>query len=99
MTVLVTLNGLETSMEVDTGAALSVMSEQTYRSLWPGQKPPLHPTPARLKTYTGEHIGVKGKIRVHVLYQAQQADLDILVVTGKGPSLLGRDWLEHLRLD
>ena len=99
MTVLVTLNGLETSMEVDTGAALSVMSEQTYRSLWPGQKPPLHPTPARLKTYTGERIGVKGKIRVHVLYQAQQADLDILVVTGKGPSLLGRDWLEHLRLD
>ncbi|XP_064402603.1 uncharacterized protein K02A2.6-like [Halichondria panicea] len=99
ITVPVTLNGLDTTMEIDTGAALSVMNEHTYRSLWPKRKPPLKPTSIRLKTYTGEHIVVKGIIRVHVLYQAQQAELDLLVVAGKGPSLLGRDWLENLRLD
>ncbi len=76
-------------MEIDTGAALSVMNEHTYRSLWPKRKPPLKPTSIRLKTYTGEHIVVKGIIRVHVLYQAQQAELDLLVVAGKGRSLLG----------
>ncbi|XP_064400007.1 uncharacterized protein K02A2.6-like [Halichondria panicea] len=99
ITVPVTLNGLDTTMEIDTGAALSVMNEHTYRLLWPKRKPPLKPTSIRLKTYTGEHIVVKGIIRVHVLYQAQQAELDLLVVAGKGPSLLGRDWLENLRLD
>ncbi len=99
ITVPVTLNGLATTMEVDTGAAISVMNEHTYQSLWPQRKPPLKPTSVRLKTYTGEHIVVKGIIRVRVLYEAQQADLELLVVAGKGPSLLGRDWLEHLRLD
>ncbi len=74
-------------MEIDTGADLSVMNEHTYRSLWPKRKPPLKPTSIRLKTYTGEHIVVKGILRVQVLYQAQQA------VAGKG------HWLEHLRLD
>ncbi len=86
-------------MEIDTGAAISVMNEHTYQSLWPQRKPPIKPTSVRLKTYTGEHIVVKGIIRARVLYKAQQADLELLVVAGNGPSLLGRDWLEHLRLD
>lgn len=101
MEVSVTLNGVETTMEVDTGATLSVIIDKTYQFLWSvsAQKPHLKPISARLKTYTGEQIVVKGSIHVHALYQTQLAYLDLLMVAGEGPSLLGRDWLECLKLD
>ncbi len=53
ITVPVTLNGLDTTMEkseIDTSAALSLMNEHTYRSL-NGSPPSI-----RLKTYTGVHV-------------------------------------------
>lgn len=99
MKVPVTLNGAETTMELDTGATLSIISEKTYNALWSELKPQLKPTPTRLRTYTGERIVVKGSINVDALYQSQQANLDLLVVAGDGPSLLGRDWLQHFKLN
>ena len=42
---------------------------------------------------------VLGLITVLVHHNNQQKTLPLLVVKGGGPSLLGRDWLQHLRLD
>ena len=98
--VSVTLSSVETTMEVDTGATLSVMSEETYNRLWARDaRPPLLPSSAQLATYTGEKISAIGVIKVHVSYQQQQHHLQLLIVPGAGPSLLGRDWLQHIRLD
>ena len=49
-----TISGAQATMEVDTGATLSLISEETYRSMWPDQTPKLQPSSALLKTYTGE---------------------------------------------
>lgn len=98
--VTVTLNSSETQMEVDTGATLSIISIATYRKLWPKEQAPrLEPSQATLKTYTGERIAVEGTISVEVAYERQRARLNLLVVAGDGPSLLGRDWLQRLRLN
>ena len=98
--VKVTVNDIELQMEVDTGATLSVISEHTYRKLWSDtDAPPLQHSTAKLKTYTGEKISVKGSIEVDVTYQEQKARLSLIVVQGDGPSLLGRDWLQWLQLD
>ena len=98
--VTVTLNNVETPVEVDTGAALFVMSEATYRSLWKTEAcPRLQPSTARLFTYTGERMAVLGQITLHVSYQQQNHRLSILVVPGNGPTLLGRDWLEKIKVD
>ena len=48
---------------------------------------------------THQHWREGGCIRVSVKYQSQQEDLNLLVVAGSGPSLLGRDWLQTLRLE
>ena len=98
--VAVTLSEAETTMEVDTGATLSVMSEETYKRLWDRDtRPPLQPSTTQLTTYTGENFFAHGVINVHVSYQHQHQQLQLLIVPGKGPLLLGRDWLQHIHLD
>ena len=74
--------------------------KKTYRESWPTQSSPtLQPSDAKLKTYTGEDIQIKGKIQVDVTLQHQRATLPLLVVQGNGPTLLGRDWLQVIQLD
>ena len=98
--VNVQLNNCDLEMEIDTGASLSIMSEQTYHSLWQTQsRPELQPTTVKLHTYTKEPIKVLGIITVHVCYKEQNKSMPLLVVAGHGPSLLGRDWLAQLKLD
>ena len=84
-------------MELDTGAAVSLISEETYRKLLPTSA--LKPTSVNLQTYTGQSMSVAGQIEVEVRYQQQTHTLPLFVVTGEGPSLLGRNWLKHLILD
>ena len=93
------VNGIETSFEVDTGATKSIIIQNTYELLWPSsQAPIIHATDVRLRTYTGEPIEIRGEIRVEVTLSNQQHEVKLLVVAGNGPSLLGRDWLDVLKL-
>ncbi|MDD9818931.1 MAG: RNase H-like domain-containing protein, partial [Gammaproteobacteria bacterium] len=84
-------------MELDTGAAVTLVSESTYRRLWPYR--PLQECPMKLRTYSGEQLTVLGQLHVQVQSGVQSANLPLVVVQGDGSSLLGRDWLLHLRLD
>ena len=54
---------------------------------------------AKLVTYTGESINVVGAAVVTVKYNEQVATLPLIITSGTGPSLLGRDWLSVLKLD
>ena len=97
ITVDLTLNGQRTAMELDTGAAVSLISEETYRKLLSTSA--LKTTSVNLQTYTGQSMSVAGQIEVEVRYQQQTHTLPLFLVTGEGPSLLGRNWLKHLILD
>ena len=81
-------------MELDTGASLSVISEQTFQSIAsPTDK--LQPTDITLTTYTGQSLSILGTYDVQVCYQSQVHTLPLVVVQGQGPSLFGRNWLEN----
>ena len=95
--VELTINALPISMEVDTGAEVSVMSEAKFRQFFPEAK--LHPSHIQLKSYTGNSIPVCGETMVQVTYGAQSAFLPLVVVTGDRPSLMGRNWLHEIKLD
>ena len=97
--VTVTLNGVETTMEVDTGASRSIISEATYQKLWYKNQPIIERSSVHIQTYTGEELDICGKIQVQLVHNGQQASVTLLVVKGDGPSLIGRDWLSKLRLD
>ena len=95
------VNGKQVSMQIDTGASVSVINFETYTSLWSSPLPPLvinEPRP-KLCTYTGEEIQVLGSFSPTISYKGQQKVLPLLVVKGDGPALLGRDWLSQLQLD
>ena len=92
------VNGQPLTMEVDTGAAVSLAPESAVASLLTHST--LQPTGVILKTYTGEQIPVKGTMTVDVKYgQQHHKNLKLLVVSGSGPCLMGRDWLRVVRLD
>ena len=60
--------------------------------------PLLQETKARLNSYSGVDT-VEGEIYVNMKYQMQEALQPFIVVKVSGPSFLGLNWLEHLKLD
>ena len=96
----VTINNASLKMEVDTGASRSLIAEATFRRLGAETNlPPLRLTTTQLRTYTGEPLVILGTISIPVTYQDQVETLELMVVQGEGPSLMGKDWLEKIRLD
>ena len=80
--VSVTVDGVPMTMQLDTGATVSVISEHTYHSTWPHNRPALQPSSTKLRTYSGEELEVIGSISVQVCYVDQQEELPLLVVRG-----------------
>ena len=91
-----TVEGHEIIIEIDTGAAVSLVSENTVNSSPFLKCLPLQPTSVRLRTYTGEPVSVLGQLQVN---DEASAILPLQVVKGEGTTLLGRDWLQTFRLD
>ena len=96
--VEMTIEGKNVVMEVDTGAKKSIMSEAEYSLLGP-RKPVLQKTRSVLKTYSGEIIEPLGMIDAAVSYNGQHRTLPLIIAPGKTISLLGRDWLNEIKLD
>ena len=93
------MNDKLVEMEVDTGASASLISEKLFNDIWTAEnRPNLVPCTDILKTYTGQLIKTKGVIVVEVVHN-QEKKLSLLVVPGKGPALLARDWLSELKLN
>ena len=84
-------------MEIDTGASISIISQETYQKHF--SNIPLVHSSATLHTYTGGTIPVCGQFSADVHYQTQQAILPLTVVSGCRPSLLGRDWHHKRQLN
>ena len=98
--VTVNIDGADLPMQVDTGASRSIISAQTYYTLWSATKrPPLKPCDVRLRTYSGEALKVLGCIDVAVCYDQQSQPLQLLVVATNGPPLFGRNWLQAIKLN
>ena len=55
-------------MQVDTGAAATLISQATYSSLW-DSPPPLTKSSTSLMTYTGEAVPILGTLKTQALYK------------------------------
>ena len=94
LTLTVCLNEAKLHMEVNTGAAVSLIREDTFSSLWPeSSRPPLQPSSVLPWTYTGEQLSLLGQVSINMSYGGKCHKLPLLIVHGNGPSLLSRDWV------
>lgn len=95
------INGTPVEMEVDTGAAISILNEPTFdrvKQLSSGQLT-LGPSRRNLKTYTGGDITVRGEATCIVSYNGAPLSVSLPVVAGAGPNLLGRDLITTFGVD
>ena len=84
-------------MEIDTGASVSILSSATYKENF--SEKPLQASSVVLRTYAEDPLTNLGSLTVEVQHNARKMNLPLLVIEGNGPNLLGRDWLEKLRID
>lgn len=75
---IVEINDKATEMELDTGAALSVVGESTFHALCGSER--LEPSSVTLRTYNNQELKVLGSVNVRVTYGTQVAMLPLLVV-------------------
>ena len=76
----ITINGKKTQMELDTGAAVSIISTKTKAKLFPEE--PLTDSSLVLTTYSGEQLQVAGQMLVNVKYGRQHNQLPVYVIKG-----------------
>ena len=91
------IEGCPLSMEIDTGASVSVVSESFNKQYLAHMQ--LNPTAKKLRSYSGDALKVLGELDVNTTYKEQQARLPLVVIAGNRPALLGRNWLRKLKLD
>jgi len=86
------------NMELDTGSALTIVTESDYKRLWPHI--PLTRADLTLRTYTGQKVYPKGRIKVTVKYRDKlYPKMYVYILPKGGAPLLGREWMRKLRLD
>ena len=70
--VTVKIDNKLTSMELDTGASVSLISADTFNKLWPGKQ--LKQSDTTLRTYSGEQMKTLVSINITVIYNNQIVD-------------------------
>ena len=75
-------------MEIDTGAAVSIVYEEQLRKRLPNKQ--VRPSTIVLRTYMAEKIPLLGETQLCVEYKGQKHTLTAYITKGTGPCLLGR---------
>ena len=95
--VPVKINDVSINMELDTGCRMSVIPFELYKKHFSNCQ--LKETSVVLNTYTQEPVYPKGTIDVTLTYLNHDYCLELFVMDGKGPVLMGRSWLRNIKLD
>jgi len=95
--VTVMINNVDVNMEIDSGSPVSLMPYVSFKKYFGMQC--LQPADVRLSTFTGESLNVRGYFPATVVYEGQTHQLKLYIVDGGSAVLLGRSWLEKIKLN
>ena len=93
------IEDVDFQMEVDTGAAASIMSYTDYERYF--KYLALRPVNKSFLAYTGTPLDIAGQVLVDVEHNDQQMTLPLLIVRAKkyAPPVIGRAWMTKIHLD
>jgi hypothetical protein len=86
------------NMEVDSGAASSIIGIDTYNKLWP-EGLQLYDIDRNLHTWSKELLQVKGCATVKVELNGKIHKLPLIIMFKAGPCFLGRNWFTALQIN
>ena len=91
------VNSVPLEVEINTGAAVNFVSKTT----WEGKlnNPTLKPCPLVLKGYPDSKLHLMGCCDVEVEAGETIKQLELIVCKENGLSLVGRNWLEEIKLN
>jgi hypothetical protein len=92
------MNDRLVNLEVDSGAAYTMIKESTALSIWNGCLPRLSESKVALTTWTSSRVALLGEAEVNVQFKNIKKKLNVLIAKGDGPNLLGRDWFLELNI-
>lgn len=95
--IQVKIESINLSMEVDTGSAVSLISNDLYKKYF--SHIPILFSDIKLSSFTGNNIKVIGYIKVNVIYNNNKAYLELFIVPSNVPTLVGRTWLSRLKIN
>ena len=90
------LNGHPVNMQLDTGATVTLLGETTWEDI---DCPSLQPSEIKLQNYSQQEIPLMGQCLLQVQCQGRSAKLCAVVSKGNRQNLLGRTWIDALKLD
>ena len=96
ITVRISIQNLSLDAELDTGSAVSAISEATYREHLSSL--PLRETNIALRPYDGKTITPLGVIYPVVTYNGNSVEHPFFVIRNGGNPLVGRDWLKEFQV-
>ena len=88
----VKIEGHPLTMEVDTGANVSIVPKNVWDQSWNDVQ--LSKLPVQLRTFTGEPLTVIAEALVNVQYENQEIQEKLIVLENGANPLLGQNWLQ-----
>lgn len=96
MTTTLLINDTPCMMEVDSGARVSIIDEDTYNRCFPEPREQLKKSPFILRDYGKRAVDILGVITARVRYGHREVDLPVHVSRSGHRCLLGVNWFQAL---
>ncbi|UYV77596.1 K02A2.6-like, partial [Cordylochernes scorpioides] len=84
-------------MIIDSGTGKNIISEKTYIETWvKSERPRIEKDATKLVQWNRPRLSILGKIRADVKVNKRNITMELLVVEGPGPNLIGREAFDQI---
>ncbi|UYV60338.1 K02A2.6-like [Cordylochernes scorpioides] len=95
--VRVQTSGRDINMLIDSGTGKNIISEKTYIETWvKSEWPRIEKDATKLVQWNRQRLSILGKIRADVKVNKRNITMELLVVEGPGPNLIGREAFDQI---
>ncbi|UYV83534.1 K02A2.6-like [Cordylochernes scorpioides] len=95
--VKVQTSGRDINMLIDSGTGKNIISEKTYIETWvKSERPRIEKDSTKLVQWNRQRLSILGKIKADVKVNKRNITMELLVVEGPGPNLIGREAFDQI---
>ncbi|UYV84349.1 hypothetical protein LAZ67_X001915 [Cordylochernes scorpioides] len=90
-------SGRDMNMLIDSGTRKNIISEKTYIETWvKSERPRIEKDSTKLVQWNRQRLSILGKIKADVKVNKRSITMELLVIEGPGPNLIGREAFDQI---